>query len=150
MMDHNFHYHIRWEPAQLLDWESFQTSAEAEAAAQLLSRPSETYTIEERDEGCQRCRAALNLKTAPGPDNGSENLNSKLKYPWQQALLDAFVELCPEHLPEKINAAERAIGQRLCDPAPSDSDEQKALREALANLRMIFPTCDSAKKTTAA
>jgi len=122
-----------------LDYETFRTQEEAEASAEQLLRPNETYTIEERDGSCPRCRAALNLKTAYAPENGSQNLNAKLKYPWQQAVLDAFVELRPQYLPGKINVAERAIAARLCDPVPSNSDEQRALREALANLCMIFP-----------
>ena len=53
------HYHIRWAQIPLLDWESFNTRVEAEAAAQILARPGETYTIEEYDETCPRCRAAM-------------------------------------------------------------------------------------------
>jgi len=48
------HYHIRWAHIPLLDWESFMTRVEAEAAAQVLARRGETYSIEEVDEGCQR------------------------------------------------------------------------------------------------
>jgi hypothetical protein len=50
------HYHIRWAHIPLLDWESFMTRVEAEAAAQVLARRGETYSIEEVGEGCQRCR----------------------------------------------------------------------------------------------
>jgi predicted methyltransferase len=49
------HYHIRWAQIPLLDFESFNTHVEAEAAAQVLARPGETYAIEEHREGCQRC-----------------------------------------------------------------------------------------------
>lgn len=49
------HYHIRWAQIPLLDWEAFKTRVEADAAAQLLARLGETYTIEEQAEGCQRC-----------------------------------------------------------------------------------------------
>jgi len=135
----NRHYHIRWSGIEELDYEAFRTQQEAEAVAEQLLRPNETYTIEKRDQSCPRCRAALNLKTAPAPVNRPQNLNPKLKYAWQQAVLDAFVELRPQYLPGKINVAERAITARLCDPAPANSDEQRALREALANLCVIFP-----------
>jgi hypothetical protein len=49
------HYHIRWSGAAL-DWERFNTHAEAEASAKQLARPGETYTIEELDGDCTRCR----------------------------------------------------------------------------------------------
>jgi hypothetical protein len=49
------HYHIRWSQIPLLDFESFNTRVEAEAAAEVLARLGETYTIEEHGEGCQRC-----------------------------------------------------------------------------------------------
>ena len=63
------HYHIRWAQIPLLDWESFNTRVEAEAAAQILARPGETYTIEEYDETCPRCRAAMNVKSMHGTFN---------------------------------------------------------------------------------
>ena len=49
------HYHIRWAQIPLLDWESFNTRLEAEAAAQLLVRRCETYAVEEHGYGCKRC-----------------------------------------------------------------------------------------------
>ena len=57
------HYHIRWAQIPLLDFESFNTRLEAEAAAQVLARPGETHTIEEQGEGCQRCRDAQKEKS---------------------------------------------------------------------------------------
>lgn len=63
----------------------------------------------------------------------------KLKYPWQQAVLSAFMEGRSERLPAKINAAERAIAARLCDPTPASVEEQAALQAALRSLRMLFP-----------
>ena len=36
-----------------------------------------------------------------------------LKYPWQQLLLDAYLEFDPVRLPLKLNQAERAISKRL-------------------------------------
>jgi hypothetical protein len=64
--------------------------------------------------------------------------NPAVKYPWQQDLLDAFLELRPEFLPLKINAAEQAISARLCDPDPPDLDERVALRDALRSLRILL------------
>ena len=46
--DGSVHYHIRWAEIPLLDYESFNTRVEAEAAAQVLARQSEKYTIEEQ------------------------------------------------------------------------------------------------------
>lgn len=62
-----------------------------------------------------------------------------LKYPWQQTVLDAFMEFQPECLPAKINAAEQAILARLSDPAPADPDERIALQDALRSLRVLYP-----------
>jgi hypothetical protein len=59
------HYHIRWAQIPLLDFESFKTRVKAEAAAQILTRLGETYTIEEHGEGCQRCWDAAKAKSAP-------------------------------------------------------------------------------------
>jgi hypothetical protein len=49
------HYHIRWSTRPVLDWEPFETRAEAEAVAKQLVRYGETYKIEEFDESCARC-----------------------------------------------------------------------------------------------
>lgn len=54
--DGSVHFHIKWTQIPLLDWERFNTGVEAEAAAKKLARTGETYTVEERGEGCQRCR----------------------------------------------------------------------------------------------
>jgi hypothetical protein len=50
------HYHIRWSPNVALDWQAFDTRAEAEVNAKQLVRRGETYTIEEYDGLCSRCR----------------------------------------------------------------------------------------------
>ena len=62
-----------------------------------------------------------------------------VKYPWQQSVLDAFMEVRPESLPAKINAAERAISVRLCDPNPPGAEESTALHDALRSLRVLLP-----------
>ena len=63
-------------------------------------------------------------------------LDEALEFPWQQTLLDAFIEWRPDHLPGKINAAERAIAARFC--APTNLNEQIALEDALHTLRLLF------------
>ena len=62
-----------------------------------------------------------------------------VKYPWQQFVLDAFMEVRPDSLPAKINAAERAISARLCDSSAPDAEESTALRDGLRSLRVLFP-----------
>lgn len=58
------HHHIRWSGG-ILDWERFSTRAEAQASADQLMRPEETYSVEEyTDETCPNCskwRAAKHL-----------------------------------------------------------------------------------------
>jgi len=62
--DEKPHYHIRWSGRTALDWESFATRAEAEANANQLRRRGETYTIEEHNQSCPRCRDAMKVKSA--------------------------------------------------------------------------------------
>jgi hypothetical protein len=55
-MDRNtLHYHIRWSIAAL-DWERFNTHSEAEASAKQLARAGETFTIDQFEGDCARCR----------------------------------------------------------------------------------------------
>ena len=56
-------------------------------------------------------------------------LNPKLKYPWQQPVLDAVMEFEPERLSEKITAAEKGISARVAQ-RPTDPGEERALRDA--------------------
>ena len=56
------HYHIKWAQIPLLDWESFKTRSDAEAAAKILARIGEKYNVEELGDGCQRCRDAAKAK----------------------------------------------------------------------------------------
>jgi hypothetical protein len=65
------HYHICWSGKTTLDWENFGTRKEAEASAKQLVREQETYTIEERDQACLRCRDAMHLKSAHGTSTGA-------------------------------------------------------------------------------
>jgi hypothetical protein len=64
-------------------------------------------------------------------------MDQKLKYPWQQALLDAF--LAPlDSLIVKINVAEKAIAARLRDPIATDHEERLALNDALRTLGVLM------------
>ena len=50
------HYHIRWS-SSTLDWQRFNTRKEAEEGARQRVRLHESYTIQEFDKDCVRCRA---------------------------------------------------------------------------------------------
>jgi hypothetical protein len=63
------HYHIHWT-GKTLDWERFDTSAEAEASARELMLPGETFTIEEHGESCPQCRSLL--RKIPVRDSSGE------------------------------------------------------------------------------
>jgi hypothetical protein len=63
------HYHIRWSGKVLLDWQRLSTSEEAKASARQLVRQAETYSIEQHDETCPRCEAAMNVKSMHGSFN---------------------------------------------------------------------------------
>jgi hypothetical protein len=73
-------------------------------------------------------------------------MDTTLKYPWQQAVVDAFMELRPQRLPEKIEIAERTLIERLSDPQQPDLDEQSALRDALHALRAFLPASEPAAR----
>ena len=62
--------------------------------------------------------------------------DSSIKYPWQQTLLDAFMERDPDQLREKIASAEKIISERIIAP-PRDPDEQIALEDGLRALRTL-------------
>jgi len=70
------------------------------------------------------------------PPNAGHEAN--LKYPWQQAVLDAFLEPHPANLPRTVNVAERAISARLLESDPFELDERIALGEALLALRRLI------------
>src|SRR5215472_10686905 len=57
------HFHIRWSQGSTLDWEPFQSQADAEATAKQLAGPHESYGIEHRQHGtCERCATFLREK----------------------------------------------------------------------------------------
>ncbi|HZP32433.1 MAG TPA: hypothetical protein VFB23_03635 [Candidatus Acidoferrales bacterium] len=128
------HYHIRWSGKKELDWETFPTHNEANAAAKQLVRRGESYTVEQFDEDCLVCR------TLSESIRRSQSAQSELisKYPWQQPVLDAFLEVRPQFLRAKVNAAERAIAARLHDTNPADLDETMALQDALRSLHALL------------
>lgn len=65
------------------------------------------------------------------------SLDPKLKYSWQHAVLDAFIEFNPERIHDKFRTAQKAVSARLLEN-PTDSDEVIALQDALAALRTLF------------
>ena len=71
-------------------------------------------------------------------------MDTTMKYAWQQAVVDAFMELRPERLPEKIEIAQGMLTERLSDPQQPDLDEQSALRDALHALRVFLPASEAA------
>jgi hypothetical protein len=50
------HYHIHWANASL-DWKPFGTKEEAMKLAGQIKRRDEAFTIVERNDQCERCRA---------------------------------------------------------------------------------------------
>jgi hypothetical protein len=64
---------------------------------------------------------------------------ASVKYPWQQAMLDAFIELDAEALALKVSAAERVIAERLREIDQLDIEEHTALRDALRTLHILMP-----------
>ena len=66
-----------------------------------------------------------------------ETVDYRIKYQWQQFVVDAFLEFRREHVQGRVDMAERAIGQRLSEAL--DLEEQLALRDALSALRVLIP-----------
>jgi hypothetical protein len=52
-----WHYHIRWLPGDLLDWQPFASSKAANRAAKRMVGRSEIYIIERFSGSCGRCRS---------------------------------------------------------------------------------------------
>jgi hypothetical protein len=71
-----------------------------------------------------------------------KRLATNLKYPWQEAVLDALKEDKPERWPGKIAEAERAVSARLIEEV-ANPDERLALRGAVIALECLrHPTID--------
>ena len=56
---------------------------------------------------------------------------------WQTLYYDAVVELDPVKLLQKIEAAQKAIGDRLRDEHAIDSNEQQLIEDARHNLYFL-------------
>lgn len=74
--------------------------------------------------------AELNSDPYPAPIGNFE-------YPWQQIVADALRASTKER-PYKMNAAQRAISERLVEISPAETVELRALREALRVLRVLL------------
>jgi len=61
------HFHIRWLPSRVLDWQRFDTQKEAEARANELVLPGEKYKIEAVVRDCETCAVLDPRGTAPKP-----------------------------------------------------------------------------------
>ncbi len=62
---------------------------------------------------------------------------------WRGKYREALLEINPEELPRRIDAAERAIQERieeLGQSAGSSSEEQQAIEDALRRLRVLAKT----------
>jgi len=69
---------------------------------------------------------------------------------WQEKYREALLELRPEELPRRIEAAEKAIQQRIEDAERSgqlSSEEQRAIDDALRGMRLLAKTECKAKQT---
>jgi|HubBroStandDraft_5_1064220.scaffolds.fasta_scaffold06109_3 hypothetical protein len=71
---------------------------------------------------------------------------------WQELYRTALLELRPEELRPRIDAAERAIQHRISELRRNDSDsaeEARALDDALRGLRILVSTeCKSPQSTS--
>jgi hypothetical protein len=77
-------------------------------------------------------------------------MDTILTYPWQEAVLDAFVELQPETQRQKIDVAERAIRERLRSLPEAEVHERLCLHDALTILHVVFSSPESGEKPKAA
>lgn len=125
-------YEIRGPQDRLVEiCSGFETEQEARAAGQRTKRMIDCICFPNPEK--------LTVLTKQWPDTQrTATRNPAPKYPWQQLVLDAFMEAHSENLLGKINVAERAISTRLVDFGQCKLDEQIALREALMALRRLL------------
>ena len=64
-------------------------------------------------------------------------MDDQMQYPWQQAIVDAFLS-APADAPMKIKIAERTISDRLKESRPMDSSERIALQDGQRALRVLL------------
>lgn len=140
-------YEIRASENRFVEMRSgFATEKEARDAGERSKRmidcicyPNlETLTLVTRNDVTEL--SLREVPASPAAENGSRppaDREVKVKYPWQQAVLDAFLEPHAKNLSRKINVAERAISARLLESDPFDLEERIALGEALLALRRL-------------
>lgn len=116
--------------------------AKAEASAKQPVRRDGRPFVEELDPGCRADCTKMRL-----PEE-EEHSRPRLKYAWQQAVVDAFDEskYRPEFLRLEVNAARRAISIRLCESTPFAREEQIAIRHALLSLRVLLAQSNKVSK----
>src|SRR5437588_12954764 len=147
-------YEIRGAENRLIEVRSgFATEDKAaqagQRAKQMIRSICELETLTLRIKEDETTLAGSNMPAVPeeaSGGNGAATYGSNLKYPWQQAILDAFLEPHPENLSRRINVAERAISMRLLEADPFELDERIALGEALLALRRLVREQSHAKQ----
>ena len=137
-------YELRGAEYRLVEIRSgFSTESAARTAAQRAKRvvdcicyPNlETLTVVVKEsESTTSCLADIPRTSGEAVPGVEHNV----KFPWQQLVQLAFREPHPENVPLRINAAERALSERLVDPAPFEMDERLAIGEALLALRRLL------------
>lgn len=81
-------------------------------------------------------------KAGTSPSDAMER-EVQLRYPWQQLVLDAFMEPDSTQVLHKIAAAERALGARLRGVTTPGSQEHLAIGEALLALGRLISQLES-------
>lgn len=143
-------FEIRGSENRLIEVRSgYATQLEARAAGRRIKRmidclcyPNfEPLTLLTKED-LSMLSPIAQMTSLPGelsdPPPAKPVVNLKLKYPWQQLVVAAFLEPHAENLPGKINIAERGLSARLLDAAPFELDERLALGESLLALRQLL------------
>jgi hypothetical protein len=73
-------------------------------------------------------------------------MDDRIKYPWQQAVVDAFLA-APEDLPAKISIAERGISAHLRESDDLELEERIALKDALRTLGVLISESSLASRS---
>jgi len=138
-------YELRGAENRLVEIRSgFSTEEDARNAAQGAKRlvdcvcyPNlETLAVVVKEsEGIVNCLVEM---PRPAGEAIPAALEQNLKFPWQRLVQLAFREPDLENVPLRINVAERALSERLCDPKPFEIDERLAVGEALLSLRRLL------------
>jgi hypothetical protein len=83
---------------------------------------------------------------------GKKGNGVTLKFAWQEKYTEAMLELNREQLPQRIDAAEKVICQRLEElkhAADASTEELSAISDALRGLRVLTKTECSPQGTSA-